>query len=440
MVRILIGNEFNEDRAGIIDAKQKKTAWWTQRLAWFARNDDILVMAVAPDEEFLRHVTGVTGTDHATLRIVVPPPGGLGVGVLTADRLAAPALLAELRAALHGRHPDAVISLHPDTSIAELSTALGAQHALAGHSFLSQAGGRLVNSKAAFRAIAAGAGVAIPEGGVSTTPAQLVETAGRLLDRDLPVILKHEFRAGGRGNEIVTPYEGITPVGAQRAVTVRSRAEFEAYVERRWSWLTSNGQSPLVVERYHPGSRALFAEYSITDKGVDFGGQGELISAPLAAAEIIPAPDVADAAVTALLDGGRALSEPLHAMGYRGTLSADAILTNDGQILFTEYNGRITGSTPVYAVFGEQVIGPQYSRDRVLFDRDGWPVPSFAEAVAALDRSGLAYSSATGLGAVLVTPYNTSNGSVRYCLAAACITDVWRAQERIEALFAGTTS
>ncbi|MFD0890773.1 peptide ligase PGM1-related protein, partial [Streptosporangium algeriense] len=261
--------------------------------------------------------------------------------------------------------------------------------------------------------------------------------AGGLLERGLPVMLKHEFRAGGRGNEILSPVEGLTPVGAQHAVHVNGRAELEAYVARRWDWLTSNGRSPMVVERYHPDSRALFAEFDITDKGVEFAGQGELISAPLAAAQIIPAPGLAGDALAALLDGGRLLCEPLHAMGYRGTLSADAILTPESRVLFTEYNGRITGSTPVYRVFGEQVVGPGYARERVLFDRDGWPVPSFDEALAALAGAGLAYSPRTRLGAVLVTPYNTSNGSVRYCLAAESVDDAWRGQAAIEALFAG---
>ncbi|WP_432994456.1 peptide ligase PGM1-related protein [Dactylosporangium sp. CA-233914] len=440
MARILIGNEFNEDRAGLVDAKRKKDAWWTQRLVWFAEDHDVLVMAVAPDEAFLRHVTGVTGTARETLRIVVPPPGSLGVGVLTADRLAAPQLLARLRDALAGEPPDAIISLHPDVSVAVLARALGAVQALSGFGFLSQAGGRLVNSKAAFRAIAAGTGVPVPAGGVSTDPAQLVETVDALLGDDQPVILKHEFRAGGRGNEILSRESGRTPVGAQHVVVVRDRGELEVYVARRWAWLTSNGQSPVVVEQYHPGSRALFAEFAVTDKGVDFGGQGELLSAPLAAAEIIPAPDVAEHVVEALVEGGRALCEPLQAMGYRGRLSADAILTAAGRLLFTEYNGRITGSTPVYAVFGERVIGPGYSRDRVLFDRDGWRVPSFAGALAALTEAGLAYSPDSRLGAVVVTPYNSDNGTVRYCLAAASLHEALRAQAAIEGLFAGPAS
>ncbi|MBA6439095.1 peptide ligase PGM1-related protein [Streptomyces sp. GMR22] len=418
MPRLLIGNDFNEDRVSIVDAKRNKTAWWSQRLLWFAQDDDVLVTAVPPDEAYLEYVTGLTGTRRSSLRVVVPPPGELGVGVLSADRLADEEFLGQLRAAIGDRPVERIVPLHPDASVAGLARALHTEDALPGCGFLSQGGGRLANSKPAFRALAAGVGAPLPAGGVCASRSEAQRVIGELVDAGYPVILKHEFRTGGRGNEILSPVAGVAPVGAPRAVVVPDRAALRGYLERRWDWLSSHGQSPVVAERYFPGSRAVFAEFALTDGGVAAAGQGEMMSAPLAAAQIVPIPGLHPDAAAELDRGGRRISAALHAMGYRGMLSADAVVTPDGAVLFTEYNGRITGSTPVYRIIGERVVGADYAETRVLLDRDGWPVPSFRAAVDRVAAAGLAYDPVERTGVVFTMPYNPGNGTIRYCVVA----------------------
>ncbi len=435
MPRLLIGNEFNEDRAALAEAKRRGTAWWTHRLLWFAEQGDVVVVAVLPEEPFVAYVTELLGIPMASVRFVVPPPGELGAGVLTADRLSHPDFLAELRSALDGRDVTEVIALHPDSAVAELAATLGLEKVLPGGGFLSQEGSRLVGSKAAFRAIAAGVGAPVPAGGVCTTRAGAEALAWPLLERGRPVMFKHDMRSGGRGNEIVSPVPGVTPVGAQRSVVTPDRAALRSYLTDRWDWLSSHGRSPVVVERYHTDCRAVFAEFAITDAGVELGGHGELFSAPLAAAEIIPTPDVDPSTLADLVEGGRRLSAALHAIGYRGRCSADAIITVEGAVLFTEYNGRITGSTPAYAVIGKVLAGPDYERDRVLLDRDGWSAPSFAQAERALAEAGLRYDRATRTGVVLVMPHNTGNDTLRYCVVATDLDSGRECQNRVEAMF-----
>ncbi|MDL5199796.1 peptide ligase PGM1-related protein [Streptomyces sp. ALI-76-A] len=435
MPRLLIGNEFNEDSAALADARQKKTAWWTQRLIWFARDHDVLVMAVAPDEEYLRYVTSLTGARPEALTIVVPPPGSMGVAVLSADRLVAPSFLAELRTVLGERPVDEVFFLHPDASVARLARALGVESALPGYGFLAQGGGRLVNSKPAFRAIAGGTGIPLPEGGVCTNVPEADALIGHLLFQGKSVILKHEFRAGGRGNEILSPVEGVLPVGAHRTVVVPEPSALRAYLGTRWDWLSSQGKNPVVVEEYIPDSRAVFAEFALSDDGVEFAAQGEMISAPLAAAEIIPAPDLTERVLDGLLEGGRKLCAPLQAFGYRGLLSADAVVTPDERLLFTEYNARVTGSTHVYGIIGAQLVGKDYARERILLEREGWPVPSFRSAIDALSGKGLLYDPDTRCGVVLIMPYNPTNSSIRYCIVARSVEAGRAQQDVVEALF-----
>jgi hypothetical protein len=435
MPRLLIGNEFNEDRAGLADAKQKRTGWWAQRLLWFAHDGDVLVLPVAPDETYLRYVTSLTKTNPASLALLVPPAGEMGVGVLSPDRMLEPRFVEQVGklAAQHG--VDEVMSLHPDVSVAQLAEATGVGQALPGLQFLLQGGGRLVNSKPVFRAVAAGVGAPLPAGGVCADRSTALALASGLLDNGYPVMLKHEFRAGGRGNEILSPVPGVLPVGAQRVIVISDHSQLQEYFADRWDWLTSQGRNHFVAERYYPDSTAVFAEFAITDAGVRLGGQGEMISAPLAAAEIIPAPDLSEAETAELVEGGRRICAALHMMGYRGMLAADAIVTPDRQVLFTEYNGRITGSTHIYGVIGQQLVGADYADTRVLFEREGWPVPSLGEAIDVLRDADLLFDEKRRTGVVLAMPYNPSNSSIRYVAIAADLASAQQCRKVVESLF-----
>ena len=53
MTRLLIANDFLEDLAGTADARRKRTGWWAQRLVWFAREGDVIVLAAQPEIAYL---------------------------------------------------------------------------------------------------------------------------------------------------------------------------------------------------------------------------------------------------------------------------------------------------------------------------------------------------------------------------------------------------
>lgn len=435
MTRLLVGNSSNEELTG---THGKATApWWAQRLLWFLRDGDVVVLPRPPDPDFLQYVTALTGVHAPTLRIVVPAPGHEGTDRLTADRLATPQLREALTDAVAGRRIDAVVALWPDVSVAALAEALGAAGALPGHAFLAQGGGALVNSKAVFRAVAAGAGVPVPEGAVCAGPASAEAAITGLLDRGHPVIVKQEYLSGGDGNEILSPVAGITPVGAPWAVVLADRPVVRAYLAQRWDWLTRDGQQRVVVERYHPDSMAVFAEFQLTDGGIAYAGHGEMISAPVANGQVMPAVGLKPDHLAEIVDGGRRLCGPLHALGYRGPVSADAIVTGDGEVLFSEYNARITGSAHVYDVVGRQLVGADYADRRVIRERLGLPIPSFAAAADALRAGGLAFDHATGTGVVLLTPREERSGSAQYCIVAEDTAATARLHRALDALFPG---
>lgn len=129
---------------------------------------------------------------------------------------------------------------------------------------------------------------------------------------------------------------------------------------------------------------------------------------------------------------------PVQAMGYRGWLSADAVITPDRQVLFTEWNGRITSSTHAYHILGEVVVGADYAKDRVLLTNvwpRGWSTPSFEAMRDAVAGAGLAYDPVTRSGVLIVSGYNRDRLGATYCTVAPDIDDAWEVNQRLGELF-----
>lgn len=433
MTRLLIASDCAEQLVGINSAIRRALGWWAQRILWHVRDDDILVLPAEPDPGHLSYIAELTGTRYDSLRVVVPPPGRFGAENLTADRLANAELHRSLKEALAGRPVDAVLPLCADTAVAALARSLGVEDRLPGAAFASQGGGALVNSKAVFRAVAAGAGVPIPAGAVTSDPQDAEELlAEMLLGQGVSVIAKKEFDQACNGNEVLSRVPGVEPLGARRGLVLPDRAAVKAYVTDSWSWLTNDGHHQVVLERYFPGSVAVFAEFEIGDRGIDFSGQGEMIAVPIPDGQVIPPVGLDPTALAQIVDGGRRLSQAVHAMGYRGNLSADAIVTADGTTLFTEYNGRITGSTHIYATVGARVVGPVAMRHRVLRERRGWSTTSFQAAVDKLEASGLGFDRETRTGVVLTGSFVPTRKVVSYTVVAEDLAGAARLEEQLD--------
>ncbi|MEV0191056.1 peptide ligase PGM1-related protein [Kitasatospora purpeofusca] len=441
MTTLCIANNRTEemvgDLTGMSPLEQRFAGCGAQRMLWWAEDGDVLVLPWGPDPDYLAYVTGLTGVRAGSLTFVVPPPGALGDQMLTTDRLADPAFRAELGRVVSGRSVKQVLAISPNGAVAELAAALGLAYAMPGQAFAAQGGNALVNSKAGFRAVAAGVGVPIPPGRVAGSPAEVEDAIERLLGQGHSVMVKVEFQAGGFGNEVLARDERVDPAGAERVVVLADRAAVTGYVAGRWTWLTGGRSQRVVVERYFAGSVPLYAQFDIGDAGVVLAGCGEMLMRPVVVGEITP-PVTPDAGVRAeLVAQGARLCEALRVIGYRGTVSADAVLTPEGEIRFHESNGRLTGSSHLHDVFFGRLLREEHRGSRHILELAGLKVPSFAEAVAGIAAAGLAFSPETGTGVLFSCDFAPADGSVMYCAVAGSPEAARALEAALLALFAG---
>lgn len=438
MSKLIIANSRTEEMVGDLSLLTEEEvglgAWGAQRMWWFAQDGDVLVLPWVAEDAYVDYVLGLVGTDRASLAVLVPPPGYLGDQLLTPDRLADAGFRAALTAALEGRRIASVLAAYDDDSVVDLADGAGLRDALPGRDFSAQGGGALVNSKVAFRAIASGVGVPLAQGAIATTPARAVAVLEGLLAAGSEAMVKKAVAGGGFGNEIVIRSGTVKAAGSRSVVTLADRDAVQEYVERRWSWMTGGRNAPVVIERYHAGSMTVYAEFYAGPEGCELKGCGEILMEPIANGEVVPPQSIPEHAHAELVDAARRVCGAMQAIGYRGTICADAIWTPEGRLLFSETNGRITGSTHLHTAIPDRVLGADIRERRVRLEHIGWRAPSFADAVEQLREAGLAYDARTGTGVVFTGNYVPVNGLVMYCIITEDFETALKVEERIAAL------
>lgn len=410
-MRILIGNHIDPSIRERHDMRA-----WTQRALWFARPGDLLILCCEPDTAFADYALAHTGVKREELTVLAAPPGAWGDRLLDPSSLTTPAFVDKVRAVLGPAGAGAVnevFALWPSAAVTRLATALGLADRYPGAAFFGQGGGEIGNSKANFRAVAAAAGVPILPGRVCRSLAEATEATGALLEQSASgaVVVKQAHNGAGVGNQLLVrePELAVDHVGARHLHHLAPGSDgIAAYWSERWPWASGEGRWPVVIEEFAPGADAVYSEHYVSDTGTRATGRGRLIYVGRRLShQVVPLDGVTEPVRVALLEGGTRLAEAYRAFGYRGHLSADALVLPDGRVVFTEVNAQVSGSLHIYQSIAHGIVDVTAEPARQVVEYHvppTWAVPSFTVFLAALDELGLAYDPATRTGVIVSMP------------------------------------
>lgn len=422
-MRILIGNHIDPAIRERGDLRA-----WTQRALWFARDGDLVILSDEPDPRFLAEVTSLTRVDPRTLTILVAPPGRCAGRLLDPAVLADDSLLSSVRTVVRAEPVEEIFALWPSASVARFAAALRLADSFPGAGFFAQNGGELCNNKAVFRSLAAGAGVPITNGEVCHSPRDAADATLALLSYSGAVVVKQAHNGAGVGNELVLRDPTLTcdHVGARHLhhLAGPTPAAVEAYWSQRWDWASAEGRFPVVVEQFMPGAASVYSEYLVTDDDVDPTEMGSLhyVGRRLDH-QIVPLHAVTEDVRTQLAAGSTALAEAYRQVGYRGHLSADAIVTAAGRVLFTEVNAQVTGSLHIYQSIAHEIVDVGREPRRRVVEHHTPPTWAVADAdafSAALDALDCQYDPTTRTGVIPSMPIMTTAGAPAqfvFCIA-----------------------
>lgn len=435
MAKLVIGSwGTTREMAGLSQEGLRHAGAQGQRMLWCARPGDVIVLPNRPDPDFLSYVTELLGFDAASVDVVAPGREG---EVLTRGRVEDESFVAEVRDRVRSRGADRVETFYFDGPVTWLVRRLGLDRGTNGFGFVDQGGNELLNSKVMFRMLAAGTALPVPDGIVTETESDAVEFLWELLSSGKSAIVKQDTGSAGAGNEIITPAGDVDAIGAEHHVVFTDRDALAEHVAKRWQWYTEDFRRPAVLEEYVPDSLPIWGEAAITDEGVEVYGHGKIRLRPVCEGVIIPVPppDSDTEAFRTFLACLESLAGTLRAMGYRGMVNIDGILTPDGRTLFNELNGRWGGSTHLFTI-GERILGTGYLDDRCIIERRGCAFPSFEAARRTLAEHGLAYDPATRTG-VIIAVYGTHLDGTggEACIVGESLADVERLEAAVRELF-----
>ncbi|MFJ8791500.1 peptide ligase PGM1-related protein [Streptomyces sp. NPDC102462] len=410
-MRILIGNHIDPS----IRARGDMRAW-TQRLFWFARPGDLLILCCEPDTAFVDYALAHTGVKREELTVLVAPAGAYDERLFDPASLTEAVFVEQVRAALAPAGAGAVtevFALWPSAAVARLADALDVADRFPGAAFFGQGGGEIGNNKANFRALAAAAGVPILPGRICRSLAEATEATGALLERSASgaVVVKQAHNGAGVGNQLLVrdPEMAVDHVGARHLHHLAPGVDgIAAYWAERWPWASGEGRWPVVIEEFAPGADAVYSEHYVSDAGTRATETGRLLYVGRRLShQVVPLDGVTEPVRAALLDGGARLAESYRAFGYRGYLSADALVLPGGRVVFTEVNAQVSGSLHIYQSIAHGIVDVAAEPQRQVVEYHvppTWAVPGFAAFLAALDELGLTYDPATRTGVIVSMP------------------------------------
>lgn len=335
------------------------------RALWFAEAGDILVLPQMLSKALLDYAARIQRRGPDSVRVIGADIPDIDVRGLSRDDLLHPDMVAEIKTAMADCAGWSLLFYNATHDAKDLADALGLGHCEAVRPFIAEGGAELLNDKRMFRNLAAGRGIPLAPGITTNGRAELERAIAKYLPMTATVIIKQDRHQGGLGNLIVSRRANGPTLGAVDALVVGRDGTLPEICNAVWQRLGVHDQSMLIVESYCSPAIVFTSEFLCTPSKsrVEFLNWGQLRQAPTFDGLIMPpmAPPYLGARFIA---GATEVARLCTDLGYDGLVNIDGLATEDGQIIFNEFNGRLGACSHMHRI-AETVAGPDYG-DRLV--------------------------------------------------------------------------
>ena len=407
MRKIIISNVDNECMLGDIHAVPssvfESTAIVSFRLLWLARAGDIVVLPRWPSPKFVEYIQEVMGTDFSKVSFIVPKIIRDSRASITSEVLLSRDVLSEVRKLLEVNCSArwTLLPYYFTPAVARFGLKLAEDYVVSLPPFNSEGGAELLNQKTVFRKIAAGIGVSFALGVVVDNFDDLLSAVESFIGYTGTVIVKQDRSAGGDGNYAITStdcscFKGVTKVLLLSQVSV---VDAVGVIIRE---IATKGNEALTVEVYYDSSAVIYSEYYLdTCRNVEYLNHGVMRMWPLWSGFEIPG-CIPSRSQSNFIHQSTKLASLASHLGYCGHFNVDAIVTDSGEVVFTEINGRTGGCTHVHVV-AEHLLGSNYLNTHQITTFNKVYVRSLSDFLDTINENTLHFSQDTGRGVVVLS-------------------------------------
>ncbi|WP_143670109.1 peptide ligase PGM1-related protein [Streptomyces sp. Ag109_G2-15] len=393
---MIVYANFHSDLAVHLAAHEVLDRWaeHASREIWLTRPGDVLVTPVPLSLAFRRYAGELTATPHESVTVLNVPPVA---GAPFAEAVHRTGLMGTLRSLAATRPGIQLLPIALDVSTAGLAAQLGVPVAPYGPRGITPGALSIayhLNTKAAFRALAADLGIRIPAGRCCDGT-ELEGVVSAMLTRHKRVVVKPNRSAGGYQLHFVTRTEPWSAPGP---------------LSGEW-----------VVEEHLDAARSLSVQMDVRKTGPRVVFCGEMHTAGGAYdGYFSPVEKSTDATTKELTRWASALGSHLAGHGYAGSCGIDAVLDPRSRLFATESNVRRTATTAPHALVDRLSRAAGLREPAWLLATGRSRAPHTFTAVAELLReAGLAWTPSRAEGVVLYRDTASDGQAWPYAVIAA---------------------
>lgn len=375
------------------------------RNVWLTSPGDIIVSVRPLGKDFENYVYRTLGFMPGSFTVIHPEQSGSAR--LTDELLLSNTLIDTLRERMRERGPWSMLACYQTEGTARLQSVLGLPDSV-GRRFAEARGTDLLNRKSHFRQFACAAGLPLAPGTIVTSVDALSDALQKFVLPTGMVIVKRDNGAGGTGNIVVTCTDAAPRAGAFE--TMSAGSDISSLASPLWRKMVGDREGVLVVESYHSAERMFYLEFCIADDGtIEFLNSGAIRTRPHDDPHAkhlfwigleLPA-DVKPASYASAVSLATGFTKLAAQIGYRGHINIDAIVTDRGDLLFNEANGRWGGGTVLHSV-ARILLGPQFGETHVISSFRDVAAPDLPTTLAALEDRGLHFDPRRNEGVVVL--------------------------------------
>ncbi|KAA0563501.1 hypothetical protein F0342_11825 [Bacillus sp. CH30_1T] len=420
--KVIIGNVDGESLVGDISRHTPEmfaaASIIANRLIWFVEDHDILLLPYPVSSDFMEYLCGLMEVDTGTVKHIVPPMRDAHeTKLLRYDVLSDHELQLELQNLTNGYKEWGILAYYHDRAVAELTDSIRTKIHPNVNEFLLQGGSEVLNSKTEFKRMAASHGVPVPPGYNCYSQSELFKLISDLIDQTGSVIVKQDVNAGGDGNIVVTTDTSIkNSKGATETLHISEENGIENITDYLWKRLIGYRNNSLVVEVYYQTQAVFYSEYHIGRQELKptLLNFGDMRMEPVWNGFEIPTVSMNAYSLGEFISNSTVLADIARERGYEGNINIDAFLTMDGELLFSEINGRNGGCSHIHHV-AQKLYGVNYADHYMILTRNKIKVgPDFKELLMALKDESLLVQEKGQEGVIILTEDIGRTGTIEY--------------------------
>jgi hypothetical protein len=215
-------------------------------------------------------------------------------------------------------------------------------------------------------------------------------------------MIKQDLNSGSAGNTALTSFDEDRLIGASKVRRLTPETDVATLAAELWTDVAVQRNTRVVVEAYHKSTAVHYTEHYINGPGLapTLMNFGEMRMEPTFIGFEIPCQRLDPFTIGEMTSHAMNLCREAGDRGFTGYMNCDSIITEDGRVLFTEFNGRMGDCTHI-DYLAKALVGVDYQRTHVVLTRNWVAAKSFSDTLVGLAEAGLLFDRAEGSGVVI---------------------------------------